>query len=146
MSDILIAEDAIIAELTAKFPQIKIEAFPADPGEWLKPVTRDMIFVGWRGESLETPAQLNLTPRTINQGRKLTFELVFQFRDLRSHRRLYPIIDEVRDALAGFRPIESPHARFLYETRAGFMDFSRALWLYSMSFELNLPYSRQQNG
>jgi Gp37 protein len=146
MSDILTAERAIVAKLAAALPAIVVTAFPADPNEWLKPIQKDTIFVGWRGESLERPAvgTLNTVPRNINQSRTLTFELVFQFRDLRTHTRLYPVLEEVRDLLTGFRPIESPHARFLYESRAGFMDFNRALWLYSMSFELVLPYSRKQ--
>jgi hypothetical protein len=146
MSDILLAERAIVAKLAAALPAIVVTAFPADPSEWLKPIQKDTIFVGWQGESLESPATGNMiqTPRNINQSRTLRFELVFQFRDLRTHERLYPVIEEVRDLLTGFRPIDFPHARFLYESRAGFMDFNRALWLYSMSFELSYPYSRKQ--
>jgi Gp37 protein len=132
--------DRITDYLAAQTTDLDVVSFPGDPSELTKPRSRRTIFVGLADVVPSPPKQQVATTR-IQSLDTVSFELVLNWVDRRSLKGAVKGIQTVRDVLTGFHPIEG-WERYLYMTRAGFVDFDRGTWVYSMRFELQIPYSK----
>ena len=89
---ILALEQAIVTKLKADLADVQILPFPNDPAELGRPVNARQIYVGFKSERLEESNSVTLTGRVPPQRRKLEYELILRFQDLRSHQVAYPEI------------------------------------------------------
>jgi hypothetical protein len=134
-------EKAIIDRLKAAMPDVQVLPFPLDPSELGHTVTAKQIYVGFKQESLEQPNTVMVGGRVPHQKRKLQFELIIRYQDLRSNARAYTAMDLVRETLSGYRPPIPPTTSIiaspLYQVSGGFVDFGAGLWLYSMTIGID---------
>jgi len=132
---------SIIQRLNLKLSDVDVVDFPGDPKELVSPRSRRTIFVGLADITAQPPKQQVVTTR-IQSLDTVSFELVFNWVDRRSHAGAIGAITTVRNILTGYQPIEG-WDRYLYMVKAGFMDFDRGTWVYSMRLELQIPYSKE---
>lgn len=136
-------EQAVVAQLTSEITGVQILAFPSQPADLGRVVALDTLYVGISDCSYSAPTGNSARGGNRNQQRTYRIEVVLRMSDSRSHQRVYPVLDEVIDALAQFEPLPEQSLGYsLLPVRAGFMDFSRGLWLYSVTFDYLCPYSR----
>jgi hypothetical protein len=133
--------DTIIQHLDRSIADVDVVSFPGDPSELARPQSRRTIFVGLSDISAPEPKQGVVTSR-IQTLDTISFELVLNWVDRRSLRAAVGAIQTIRNILTGFQPIDN-WDRYLYMRRAGFMDFNRGTWVYSIRFEMQIPYSKQ---
>lgn len=125
----------------------RVSLTPNDPDELRKPAT-DRIICGLQSRRLEKPSGIGVD-MPVRQSGEVTFEVVIQGRNLRSHQGVLQVIDRVSELLTGFYPNPN-YRKGAYETRSGFVAVSKGLWTYSMSFAVpvvntKLP-ERRTNG
>jgi Gp37 protein len=142
---ILALEQAIIIKLKADLTDVQILPFPNDPAELGRPVNAKQIYVGFKSERLEESNSITLNGRVPPQRRKLDYELILRFQDLRSHQVVYPAMDRVRESITGYRPdIPSSEAVLtsgFRQTQGGFVDFGAGLWLYAMTLSIDSVFT-----
>jgi Gp37 protein len=148
VANILELEEAIIVRLKSKVSEANISELPLDPSQIGEPTTATQIWVAFREEQFDPVVSVMTNPRKPpTQGRKITYELIIRGQELRTkgHQRIYPILDKIRDALAGWMP-EAIHrnrdvTRPFYPVRSGFTNMGAGLWVYSMTFTIDSSYS-----
>jgi hypothetical protein len=140
-------ESAIVSQLTEALPDIQVMPFPNDPAELGRPVNTKQIYVGFKSKSLDNPNSGLIGGRVPPQRSTLQYELILRMWDLRSHQVSYPVMEQIEQALIGFRPDIGTDGHLLtsalYGTDSGFVDFGAGLWLYSMTFAIGAVFTSQ---
>lgn len=137
---ILSLEQAIVRQLALSLTDVQVLPFPTDPAELGRPVNTKQIYVGFKKKSMQKPMVGLIGGRVPTQECSLEYELILRMQELRSHQVAYPVMEQIEQALTGFRPDIGTTNEFLttgfYGTDSGFVDFGAGLWLYSMSFAI----------
>lgn len=128
-------EDAMVALLTAKLPDLKVEAFPDKPEAYRLTHAHGAVLVGYSGSRLNSADVLAGN----NQKRRIEFQLVVKVRSLRKHAGAYAVLDAVRTALSG-QNIRG--ARF-FPTREQFEDVTNGVWTYLAVYAADIPWVSQ---
>jgi hypothetical protein len=150
VANLLQLEDAIIDRLQEVLgDKAHISELPLDPSEIGVPATATQIWVAFRRENFDPPPEDGTSNplKPPSQKRRIIFELIIRGQELRikGHQRIYPILDEIRDALTGWMP-DNIHktngtTRPFYPTEAGFTNMGAGLWVYSQTFACNAVYT-----
>jgi Gp37 protein len=137
---ILAVEQLIVAQLQAALPDVPVLPFPTDPAELGRAVNAKQIYVGFKSKSLDNPSSSLIGGRAPPQRSTLQYELILRMQELRSHQVTYPVMEQIEQALIGFRP-DIGTERHLLTT--AFVDFGSGLWLYSMTFAIETVFTSQ---
>lgn len=149
MATLLELEGAIIDRLQGLLPNAHVSELPLDPSEIGVPTTGTQIWVAFRRATFESPPDSGISNpvRPPSQKRQISFELIIRNQELRvkGHQRIYPILDQIRDALTGWMP-ETIHRRKgitrpFYPTAEGFTSMGDGLWVYSQTYACNATYT-----
>lgn len=144
---ILAIEQAIVTQLQVALPDVQVLAFPNDPAELGRPVNAKQIYVGFKSKSLNNPNSSLIGGRAPPQRSTLQYELILRMQELRSHQITYPVMEQIEQALIGFRPDIGTERHLLtsalYAVDSGFVDFGSGLWLYSMTFAIETVFTSQ---
>jgi Gp37 protein len=149
MATLLELEDAIIDRLRALVPEANISELPLDPAEIGVPVSGTQIWVAFRQGKFDEPPEGGASNplKPPGQKRQIFFELIIRNQELRvkGHQRIYPILDKIRDSLAGWMPNDIHRrngiTRPFYPTGEGFTSMGAGLWVYSQTYACRAIYT-----
>jgi hypothetical protein len=119
---------------------LRIAGFPDNPQESGRSMPNGQVLVGYKKESLEPPNTF-IEDTPVIQKWTLEYEISVQLKNLRSHTGAYPVMDEIKELLTGFRP--SPINQPLYQIQGGFVDMKDGIWYYSMIFGVRTNYIKK---
>lgn len=149
MATLLELENAIIDRLQELVPDANISELPLDPAEIGVPVSGTQIWVTFRQGKFDEPPDEGISNplKPLSQKRQIFFELIIRNQEPRKkgHQRIYPILDEIRDALTGWMPDDIHRrkgiTRPFYPTAEGFTSMSAGLWVYSQTYACKAVYT-----
>lgn len=130
-------EDRIIAILTPALSQyeVLVIACPNDLADLAKP-SRNRVVVQFKRVSYDIPNQSNVSA-FIQQTGIIRYEILTQFRGLRTHIRCLDVIDTIGRVVTGLIPdLNMPY--FFYQTDGSFVDFIDGFWIYRSVFEVKV--------
>lgn len=130
-------EEAIFQRLLVPLRDlgVRVEVFPDEPRRLQGAAPNKLVLVRYQGSKSQPPAGNNpLSKAPINQQRFLRFEISLLIKDLRTHKNVYIVRDQVMALLSGFVPANSKRA--LYHLQDGFVQLFEGIWFYAMVFEL----------
>jgi hypothetical protein len=137
-------EDLLISALSATLSQFEVlvMACPNDLVDLARP-TRNRVIVQFKRISYDIPKQTNITG-PINQIGYLRYEIITQFRGLRTHLRCLDIVECIYQTITGIIPNDNlPY--FFYQIDGSFVDFIDGFWIYRSVFEVKvLAVSREK--
>jgi phage gp37-like protein len=125
-------EDALIARLKSKVPQLQVDSFPDKPSEFRLLHPKGAILVRYQGSKYSEPQTMG----AVVQGRAVEFDIILVMRNLRDHAGIYAHLDAVRLALTGYRV---PGCEKFYLTREEFIDETDGIWQYGIRVATELP-------
>lgn len=126
-------ENAIIDRLKSQVAGLHIQGFAQNADEFAVRHPAGAALVMYGGSNYTTPSSL----ATINQDRKMAFDIILLFKNLRvqdgGHAGAYEFMDQIRAALTGHRITDCSK---MYPVREEFIDEEGGVWRYGMTFEL----------
>lgn len=138
-SDLLAWEEHILAQLA---PVVEagyaVEPFLDQLG---RPQGRGQIVVAYKQTTAATPQGKTIQQTQFTQSEVLTFELVIQVCNLRTHREAYPLLNQVRDLLTGTAPTELD--RPLFMNRQENLLHDQGIWTFVQTYTTTLYYIKR---
>ncbi len=127
-------EQAIIERLKSQITDIPVEAFPERPSEYRLRHASGVLLVVYRGSKYSESQSAGLAV----QARTQEWDIVIISRNLRSHSSAYDLLDQVRAALSGFRPVST--AEVMVPVREAFINEVNGIWQYGITFTFSETY------
>ena len=130
-------ENLLVAALEEPLRQYELIVIvcPNDLIDLARP-TRNRVVVQFKRVSYERPNQNNISA-LIQQIGYLRYEIIIQFRGLRTHLGCLGIAEAVYTAITGIRP--DPNLPFFfYQSDGSFIDFIDGFWIYRSVFEVQI--------
>lgn len=124
-------QDAIIAKLTAALPELTVEAFPDNPGEYELLHPLGAALVQYDGSSYSDNKVSN---GAVVQVRTLRFTVVYLVRSLRDSSGCFALMERGAAALSGLCIPGALTAGVL--TSDGFLAEADGVWTYVQAVEL----------
>lgn len=128
--DILTVEDAIVAKLSEEIKDIKIDAFPDDPDNYVKTNKKGAILVQYVGSGYTEPD----FPDNIIQFRNPEVMIAVSRRSRRGHQGVYEYLERVRKILTGY---QISGCEKMYPRRDRFLSKDGEMWTYGIIFTLS---------
>lgn len=126
-------ENAIIDRLKSQITGLHIQGFAQNADEFAVRHPAGAALVIYGGSTYTAPSSL----ATINQNRKMAFDIILLFKNLRihngGHAGAYEYLDDIRAALTGYKITGCSE---MYPTREEYIDEEGGIWRYGMTFEL----------
>ena len=137
-------ESAIERHLATLLPKqqfrSKVRAFPEDLKELHRPVPQGSVLVGYKRSSF---SQIEDEPLVYEQ--QALFEITVYIKGLRTHTGAYPLLDEIRFLLAGWKSGCWQQIRPAYISDERFLDVdTEQIWSYSMTLTVPLKIAAGQ--
>ncbi len=120
-------EQSIIDRLKEQIGGIPVEAFPEKPSEYRLRHANGVLLVVYRGSKYSDSQGAGVTV----QARQQEWDVVIVSRNLRSHTSAYDLLDQVRAALSGYRPVT---AEVMVPVREAFINEVNGIWQYGITF------------
>ncbi len=120
-------EQAVIARLQARMPELEVEAFPDDPDEYRLNHPLGALLVRYHGSKFGPLLDTDL----VVQDRSMAVEVTLVFRSLNGKEGIYAYLEAVRLALAGFKP---PAFAKLKPIGEEFLAQGGGEWRYAIDF------------
>lgn len=125
--NILEIEQAIIERLKLKIDGIPVEPYPDKPSEYRLLHARGALLVRYVGSDFSPPLPTDI----VVQDRDVDFDVVVVMRHLTGHDGIYEMLDSVRMALTGFKPLGCSQ---MYPTSEKFVSEENGIWQYAVTF------------
>ncbi|NLR73579.1 Gp37 family protein [Leeia aquatica] len=117
--------DAVVARLKVKLPQLAVEYFPDQPGEYRLNHSKGALLVSYPGSQFTDPVDLTC----IVQPRVVKLSITVLLRQLNGRGGAIEKVDEVRRALVGWRPMD---CRKTWAVSEKFLGESAGIWQYAV--------------
>jgi hypothetical protein len=108
--------------------QAKVQAFPEDLKELRQPSVVGQVLVAYKRSTFRQIEQDPLVDEQL-----LQFDLTTTVRGLRTHEGAYPLLDEIRFALSGWRSGSSAQKRPAYFSDERFVGVEERNWTYNQT-------------
>ena len=131
-------ESAIASQLetSLKDSGVKTEAFPDTPQSNPRVTPKGRVMVGYQGSTFDTTAE-----EPLSLWMEMSFGIVVQVANIRSHTGALPILDKIRESLTGFRPVGGT-SRAMRPKSEAFDDYDEktGIWYYQAVYVFGIPY------
>lgn len=139
-------EASIVTRLRAKIPPpIRVEAFPDSPENYPFLTPHGSVYVRFHEEDLEihskTQGPKSQTMGIIRQDGTFTFVVSVLHRNLRVQGGIYKLIDDIKVALRGFKPI--PGSSKMWIIKTGLVGEDKGTWHYEVWVGVLMPQVEQ---
>lgn len=123
-------EAALVDRLSvlAAEKKVRLKPFPEDLRELKQPILAGQILIGYKQSTFRS---LTNDPLTYEQ--LLQFDINTQVKGLRSHIGAYPLLDEIRFLLIGWRSNSPMQKRPAYFQAERLVDVDEGIWSYNQS-------------
>ena len=144
--DMLSAEQAIEAKLTADIPGVTVEAYPDSPEDYKFLGPNAALLVQYMGSQYGNPDLEAVRGKRVNQERLLEWRVVILYRNLKAHTLtasgIYTYIEAVRNSLSGYTVAGLTDAGLMFPVSDGFLSRTdNMLWEYEIVFRHTYPES-----
>lgn len=126
MATVAEAEEALRARLAFKIPGPPVKPYPNDPKLYKMFHPKWELLVVYRGGDFFPPRQTGLAV----QERLLPFEISILVRDLVGHQGGYTLLEAVRAALQGWKPL--PDCAPMWILRDAFLNVDAGQWYWAV--------------
>ena len=118
---------AIKGRLAAKLPGLAVEYFPDRPDEYRLNHPKGALLVSYLGSRFGDVADIEI----VAQERTAKFSVTVLLRQLNGNGGAIDVLDQVRLAVAGFRP---PDCRKVWIVGERYLGESTGIWQYAVDF------------
>jgi hypothetical protein len=136
-------QDAVISRLQQRVTVVdkaSVEVFPDPDKEFHLKNPVGAILVNYGRTVFGAPVEM----LDITQSGRMVWTITCVGRSLVSNKGVLAMLDEVREILTGYNPVDGGQTRYLYPTEEGFLNRTDQLWWYYVNFEI-LREHRQEN-
>lgn len=132
--------DAIVAALAAAVPTVKVDHFPDAPGRYPFASKTSELLVMYEGSEYSDPASIS----PISQSRGQTWSVTVVTRSLRGPGGAKALIEDVRQALTGWR---TPYGGSAFiPTADKFLSEDNGTWQHVVMFKAEMPAVEKKAG
>ena len=138
--NLITAEDAIIAQLSAEIDNVHIQSFPDNPSEFQHVHPNASLLVMYNSSNYSDPISNN--QGFLTQDRTPQWVISILTRNLKlakGQQGSYVFLESIRRALTGFTIPGFSDATIMWPTGDRFVTENQGLWQYQITFVFGIP-------
>jgi len=126
-------ETAIVNKLKTDISDLKVEAYPDNPKDYLLRHAQGSVLVHYNGAKFNKSA----LEAIIAQETILTWDIILICRNLRNNDGVYDNLDKIRESLTGFK-LDS--CEKMYPVEEDFISENNGVWQYGIRFQVHTKH------